>query len=179
MSKQKYVRVPSLSDNSRIRRAFFIRRGSLSVRCVLVSRLLASRPCMAYVDARRQYRNSGAAGINLCGVGTCAGPHPDVEGWYPRIGALGGILWSREASAPCKTVLEVNDNSGRRIPGRLTFEPKEPRLKLYASDSSALSIEQFSRSHSDRLIRFGPSARFSRVFLSLLLLLLLFYRADT
>lgn len=42
-----------------------------------------------------------------------------------------------ERRVPCKTVLEVNDNSGRRIPGRLTFESKEPRLKLYASDSSA------------------------------------------
>lgn len=37
---------------------------------------------------------------------------------------------------PCKTVLEVNDNSGRRIPDRLTFELKELRLKLYSFDSS-------------------------------------------
>jgi len=42
-----------------------------------------------------------------------------------------------ERRVPCKTVLEVNDNSGRRIPGRLTFESKEPRLKLYAFDLSA------------------------------------------
>lgn len=42
-----------------------------------------------------------------------------------------------ERRVSCKTVLEVNDNSGRQIPGRLTSESKEPRLKLYAYDLSA------------------------------------------
>lgn len=36
-----------------------------------------------------------------------------------------------ERRVPCKTVLEVNDNSGRRIPDRLTFESrKRSALKI-------------------------------------------------
>lgn len=63
-----------------------------------------------------------------------------------------------ERRVPCKTVLEVNDNSGRRIPGRLTFERKELRLKLYASDWSARA--RGSLDPARRLVRFGPSTRF-------------------
>lgn len=53
-----------------------------------------------------------------------------------------------ERRVSCKTVLEVNDNSGRQIPGRLTFELKEPRLKLYAFDLSARSSPAPSASPS-------------------------------
>lgn len=70
-------------------------RGSLSVRCVLAPRFRASRRCTAHVDARRQHRNIEAAGINLCGATLserAPGPHPGVEGRYPRIGAPGGTL---------------------------------------------------------------------------------------
>lgn len=63
-----------------------------------------------------------------------------------------------ERRAPCKTVLEVNDNSGRRIPDRLTFEPKEPRLKLYASDSSARFPRSRSSSYSFRPFHDSPFA---------------------
>lgn len=35
-----------------------------------------------------------------------------------------------ERRVSCKTVLEVNDNSGRQIPGRLTFESERIALKI-------------------------------------------------
>jgi len=44
--------------------------------------------------------------------------------WIEAPGEALGVV---ERRVPCKTVLEVNDNLGRRIPDRLTFEPKEPR----------------------------------------------------
>lgn len=110
------------------------------MRCMLVSCLRAFVRCdgvRPHVDARRQHRNSGAAGINLCGATLserASDPHPGVGGRYPRSVGRNPVA---ERRVPCKTVLEVNDNSGRRIPGRLTFKSKEPRLKLYAFDSSA------------------------------------------
>lgn len=60
-----------------------------------LSRLRASRRCTAHVDVRRQHRNSGAAGINLCGATLserALGPHPGVGRRYPRIGAPGETL---------------------------------------------------------------------------------------
>lgn len=45
-----------------------------------------------HVGARRQHRNSGVAGINLCGATLskrAPGPYPGVGGRYPGIGAPG------------------------------------------------------------------------------------------
>ena len=67
------------------------------------------------------------------------GPGPAAGGQWD--GPHGETLYSRRV--PCKTVLEVNDNSGRRIPDRLTFELKELRLKLYSFDSSTASSVPF------------------------------------
>lgn len=67
------------------------------------------------------------------------GPGPAAGGQWD--GPHGETLYSRRV--PCKTVLEVNDNSGRRIPDRLTFELKELRLKLYSFDSSTASSVSF------------------------------------
>lgn len=67
------------------------------------------------------------------------GPGPAAGGQWD--GPHGETLYSRRV--PCKTVLEVNDNSDRRIPDRLTFELKELRLKLYSFDSSTASSVSF------------------------------------
>lgn len=67
------------------------------------------------------------------------GPGPAAGGQWD--GPHGETLYSRRV--PCKTVLEVNDNSGRRIPDRLTFELKELRLKLCSFDSSTASSISF------------------------------------
>lgn len=65
-----------------------------------------------------------------------------------------------ERRLSCKTVLEVNDNSGRQISGRLTFESKEPRLKLYAFDLSAHnSLASLFSSSSLAFVRCSPPAR--------------------
>lgn len=89
------------------------------------------------------------------------GPGPAAGGQWD--GPHGETLYSRRV--PCKTVLEVNDNSGRRIPDRLTFELKELRLKLYSFDSSTASSVSF--------LLVPPALALSR---SLLLFLLLFLR---
>lgn len=84
-------------QEERRKRRRWRRRRSVSVRCVLVLCLRAFVRCdgvQPHVDARRQHRNSGAAGINLCGATLserAPGPHPGVGGRYPRIEASGEI----------------------------------------------------------------------------------------
>lgn len=108
-------------------------RGSLSVRCVLAPRLRASRPCTASCrcsTATQELRGRGYQFMRCNIVGTRAGSSSRCRREVPEDRSA----WRNPVAkrrVPCKTVLEVNDNSGRRIPDRLTFEPKEPRLKLY------------------------------------------------
>ena len=85
--------------------------------------------------------DSWTLGINLCGATLLERAWPWACCWGQWDGPHGETLYSRRV--PCKTVLEVNDNSGRRIPDRLTFELKELRLKLYSFDSSTASSVPF------------------------------------
>lgn len=153
-----YIRVPRVHrpilefDGSRGER----KEPKLAMRVGLASSSIATvyGPCRCST-ATQELRGRGYQFMRCNIVGTRAGSSSRCREEVPEDRDAGRNSVA-ERRVPCKTVLEVNDNSGRRIPGRLTFERKEPRLKLYASDSSA----RFPRSRSSSY-SFRPSLRFS------------------
>lgn len=115
------------------------RRSRISVRCVLVSCLRSLRRCTAPCrcwTATQELRGRGYQFMRCNIVGTRARSSSRCRREVPEDRSAGRNPVA-ERRVPCKIVLGVNDNSGRRIPGRLTFESKEPRLKLYAFDLNA------------------------------------------
>lgn len=114
-------------------------RSGISVRCVLVSCLRSLRRCTAPCrcwTATQELRGRGYQFMRCNIVGTRARSSSRCRREVPEDRSAGRNPVA-ERRVPCKIVLGVNDNSGRRIPGRLTFESKEPRLKLYAFDLNA------------------------------------------
>lgn len=102
------------------------------MRCVLVSCLRAfvrcdgvRAPCRC--STATQELRSRRYQFMRCNIGTRARSSSRCRREAPEDRSVGR---NPERRVSCKTVLEVNDNSGRQIPGRLTFESERTALKI-------------------------------------------------